>query len=70
MHHINEKNKSNVVGIHILYQKMPENKMELVLACRLGRFENPKKWIFTIAQVDPMDAHKNKHICILRYCFW
>ena len=32
MHHINEKNKSNGVGIRILYQKMPENKMELVLA--------------------------------------
>ena len=29
-----DKNKSNVVGIRILYQKMPENKMELVLACR------------------------------------
>ena len=27
-------------------------------------------WIFKKPQVDPMDAHKNKHICILRYCFW
>ena len=36
----------------------------------LGRFENPKNWIFTIAQVDPVEAHKNKHICVLRYCFW
>ena len=44
----------------------------LYLLCHyaVGRFENQKKWIFTIAQVDPMDAHKNNHICVLRYCFW
>ena len=36
----------------------------------VGRFENLKNWIFTKAQVDPMDAHTNKHICILRNCFW
>ena len=29
-----------------------------------------KKLDFTKAQVDPMDALKNKHICILRYYFW
>ena len=34
IHHIHEKNKGNVVGILILYRKMPQNKMELVLACR------------------------------------
>ena len=26
--------------------------------CRVGQFENRKNWIFTIAQVDPIDAHK------------
>ena len=33
------------------------------------RFENLKKWIFTKAPVDPMDANKNKEVCKTRYWF-
>ena len=35
----------------------------------LGRIENQKIWILSIPQVGPMDAHKSKHIYILRYFF-
>ena len=38
-------------------------------ACSLGRIENQKIWLFSIPQVGPMDAHKNKHIYIIRYFF-
>ena len=35
------------------------------LEIRLGRVENQKSWKITKPQVDPIDAHKNKTICII-----
>ena len=35
----------------------------------LGRVENRKSWKITKPQVDPIDAHKNKTICIIKKCF-
>ena len=39
--------------------------MEKICVWEIGRVENPKIWIFTKHQVDPMDAHKNKHIYVI-----
>ena len=33
--------------------------------CPLGRVENRKSWKITKLQVDPIDAHKNKTICMI-----
>ena len=37
-------------------------RMSMVCPYLLGRIENQKIWIFSIPQVGPIDAHKNKHI--------
>ena len=33
--------------------------------CTLGRVENRKSWKITKLQVDPINAHKNKTICMI-----
>ena len=35
----------------------------------IGWVENQKSWKITKPQVDPIDAHKNKTICIIKKCF-
>ena len=35
----------------------------------LGRFEKYKNWNFQKPQVDPLDAHKNKTICLIKTFF-
>ena len=32
---------------------------------RVGRVENKKSWKITKPQVDPIDTHKNKTICMI-----
>ena len=38
------------------------SRLQNIGVCSLGRIENQNFWIFSIPQVGPMDAHKNKHI--------
>ena len=45
--------------IHV-QDKIGKSKCDFI--CTLGRIENQNFWIFSIPQVGPMDAHKNKHI--------